>query len=211
MRYLTFSLLACAAILVAISQPAVAEDEYPVVAAEFVYCTTCHGAQLMGNSVIRAPRLSDMESWYAEMQLQAFKDGWRGTHEGDQIGMEMQPMAVPLTPDQIEAAAIFVAATISAPPEQTISGNTAKGRDLYAACAACHGEKGEGNQSLGGPALTGVNDWYVLEQLRKYRDGSRGSHPQDTFGIQMQAAAQILVSDEAARDVVAYINTLQSN
>jgi cytochrome c553 len=210
MRYLMLSLLACVAVLFATSQPVMAEDKYPVAAPEFVYCTTCHGAQLMGNSVIRAPRLSKMESWYVERQLQAFKDGWRGTHEDDHVGMEMQPMAVPLSQDQIKAAAIFATATNSALPEHTISANASKGRDQYATCAACHGENGEGNQSLGGPALTGINDWYMLEQLRKYRDGSRGSHPQDSFGSQMQAAAQILGSDDAARDVVAYINTLQN-
>ena len=51
----------------------------------------------------------------------------------------------------------------------------------------------------------------MVEQLRKYRDGSRGSHPQDAYGGQMRAAAQILGDDEAVHDVVAYINTLQSN
>jgi cytochrome c oxidase subunit 2 len=189
---------------------AAAEDEYPVAAEEFVYCTVCHGAQLMGNATIRAPRLSDMEAWYVERQLHAFKNGWRGKHDSDEIGMEMQPMAAALSDDQIAEVASFVPATISAQPEKTVHGDAARGRNHYATCAACHGEKGEGNQSLGGPALTGVNDWYLLEQLRKFRDGSRGSHPQDTYGAQMRAAAQILTDDKAVVDVVAYINTLQT-
>lgn len=198
-----------AVFLCTLSFQASAEDQYPVAADEFVYCTVCHGAQLMGNAVIRAPRLSHMETWYAERQLQSFKTGLRGTHTDDKIGMEMQPMAAALTDAQIAAVAGFVNATISAPPPDTISGDVAKGKLHYATCAACHGLNGEGNQSLGGPSLQVVNDWYMVEQLNKFRDGSRGAHPEDTFGGQMRAAAQILTSDQAVVDVVAYINSLR--
>lgn len=205
----SISVVVGAVLLFALPAKALAEDEYPVVADEFVYCTVCHGAQLMGNATIRAPRLSHMEAWYAERQLMSFKKGFRGTHAGDEIGMEMQPMAAALTDEQISDVAGFVNATVSVAPPDTISGNVAKGRIHYATCAACHGPNGEGNQSLGGPALTVVNDWYIVEQLNKFRDGSRGAHPEDTFGGQMRAAAQILTSDQAVVDVVAYINSLR--
>lgn len=193
-----------------IGSTAIAEDEYPVAAEEFVYCTVCHGAQLMGNATIRAPRLSRMESWYVERQLQAFKKGWRGVHTADEIGMEMQPMAVVLTDEQIVEVSEFVSKTTSDQPESTIAGNAGTGRTLYAPCSACHGQNAEGNRALGGPALTGLNDWYLVEQLRKYRAGSRGHDPQDTYGTQMRAAAQTLTDDDAIRDVVSYINTLQT-
>lgn len=196
--------------LCALSLQVAAEDEYPVAADEFVYCTVCHGAQLMGNPTIRAPRLSQMETWYAERQLNAFKNGIRGTHADDQIGMEMRPMAAALTEDQIDEVASFINTTVSAPPADTISGDAAKGRIHYATCAACHGANGEGNQSLGGPALTVANDWYMVEQLNKFRNGSRGAHAEDTFGSQMRAAVQILTSEQAVIDVVAYINTLRN-
>lgn len=197
----------CVAVI--IGNAAIAEDKFPVVAEEFVYCTVCHGAQLMGNSTIRAPRLSRMESWYVERQLQAFKNGWRGVHSGDEIGMEMQPMAVALTDEQIADVAEFVSNTTSDQPQVTIAGDSAAGRTLYAPCGACHGRNAEGNQALGGPALTGLNDWYLVEQLRKYKAGSRGHDPQDTYGTQMRAAAQTLTDDESILDVVSYINNLQ--
>ena len=60
-----------------------ADDELPVPPPELVYCSTCHGMQLMGNPIIQAPRLSGMETWYIEKQLKSFKEGWRGGHEGD--------------------------------------------------------------------------------------------------------------------------------
>jgi cbb3-type cytochrome c oxidase subunit III len=208
MRSLKLSMFVIAVSSIAIANVVEAADDYPVAAEEFVYCTVCHGAQLMGNSTIRAPRLSKMETWYVERQLTSFKNGWRGKHAADAIGMEMQPMAAALSDEQIAAVAQFVSATTSPSQSITVQGNASRGRTHYANCSACHGENGKGNQALGGPDLTGTNDWYLLEQLQKFRDGRRGSHPKDTFGGQMRAAVQILHDDDAVQDVVSYINTL---
>lgn len=177
---------------------------------ELVYCTVCHGVQLKGNPVIQAPRLSGMAEWYAKRQLLAFKRGWRGTHEGDVYGMEMQPMAAALSGAAIDDAARYVAAVDSESPPATIHGDAERGRSQYASCAACHGTEGDGNEALGGPALTGLNDWYLTRQLHNFREGIRGSHPDDTYGAQMRAAAQLL-TDKDIEDVVTYINSLQTN
>lgn len=176
---------------------------------ELVYCTVCHGVQLKGNHVIQAPRLSGMEAWYARRQLLAFSKGWRGTHETDLVGMEMQPMAAALSDGEIERAAQYVAAVGSEAPPDTVDGDAQRGRSIYATCAACHGADGHGNEALNGPGLTGLNDWYVVRQLRNFRDGTRGSHADDSYGAQMRAAAQVLDDDAAIYDVATYINTLQ--
>ena len=185
-----------------------AEDELPIPADEFVYCTVCHGVQMMGNSVINAPRLSGMESWYVENQLRAFKKGWRGKHERDVVGMEMQPMAAALTDKQIKEVSAFVAETRSDHPVETSNGDVDKGKAHYSTCAACHGVRGEGNIALGSPALTGQNDWYLVRQLKHFRDGTRGGQPGDTYSMQMRASAGLLSDDEAILDVVQYISTL---
>ena len=57
--------------------------------------------------------------------------------------------------------------------------------------------------------MTGINDWYLVTQLRNFKDGVRGSHPADIYGMQMRASAGLLADDEAIDDVVSYINTLQ--
>ena len=185
--------------LLALTSLVRAEDELPIPADEFVYCTVCHGVQLMGNPIIRAPRLSGMDSWYVENQLRAFKKGWRGK----------QPMAAALTDEQIKDVSAFVAATRSDAPPGTIDGDADKGRAYYSTCAACHGVRGEGNIALGSPALTSINDWYLVTQIRNFRDGTRGSHAGDTYGMQMRASARLLPDDEAIQDVVTYISTLQ--
>ena len=198
-----------AIIAICIASQARAEQELPVAADEYVYCTVCHGVQLMGNPVLKAPRLSGMETWYTEQQLRNFKNETRGLYAGDPFGYEMQPMAAALDDQQIRKVAIFVNATRSPPPTETIQGNNERGKALFSTCAACHGPDGKGNAALGSPDLTIPNDWYMVTQLRNFRSGSRGSAPGDIYGAQMRASVQLLADDEAIIDVVSYINTLQ--
>jgi cytochrome c oxidase subunit II len=48
-----------------------------------------------------------------------------------------------------------------------------------------------------------------VRQLQNYKQGIRGTHPEDSYGEQMRLMAAILVDDQAIHDVVAYINTLR--
>ena len=189
--------------------PALAQDHLPIPVDEFVYCSTCHGVQLMGNHMVNAPRLSGFDAWYVEQQLAAFKKEWRGDHMEDIFGMEMQPMAAALSDKQIKAVARYVNKTRSAPPASTIAGNIDNGRRLYESCSACHGASGEGIEALNSPALTTTNDWYLVTQLQQYKNGSRGSHAADRYGSQMRAAAELLTDDDAIIDVVTYIASLR--
>ena len=118
-------------------------------------------------------------------------------------------MAAILTPQEINEVSAFVNEVTSELPEATVKGDAARGESLYASCSVCHGAEGEGNEGLGAPGLAGRNDWYLARQIRLFRDGARGSHPADTYGIQMRAAAGVLPDDDAINDVVAYLNTLQ--
>ena len=63
---------------------------------------------------------------------------------------------------------------------------------------------------MNAPGLKGMNDWYMVTQLQKFRDGTRGDHPEDTIGAQMVAFSTILPDEPALLDVVAYINTLSA-
>jgi cytochrome c553 len=183
--------------------------EEPVIPAdEFVYCTVCHGVQLMGNPVLKAPRISGMDATYVERQLQLFKSGQRGTHELDVIGREMQPMAAALSDAQISEVAKFVAATRSDSPVPGVEGDVEGGKKSFESCAACHGDNAKGNAELHAPALTGLNDWYIVSQLQQFVAGARGSDPDDSIGQQMRVAAQLLAGDDEIANVAAYIATL---
>ncbi len=185
-------------------------DDYSTVPEQFIYCTTCHGVELRGNISVDAPRLNGMAQWYVRAQLEAFKQGRRGTHPADLIGMEMQPQAGALSDKDLEAAAGFVASVPvrTSTIEHTLDGDVAHGKALYTTCAACHGEQGQGSQVLGAPALAGQSDWYLLRQLENYTIGARGYDPADTAGAQMRATITVLDDIDDATDVVAYINTL---
>lgn len=174
------------------------------------YCTVCHGAHGNGNPAIRAPKISGMESWYIRRQLEAFRDGVRGTHPDDAAGHEMQPVGIRLRDEAaMDAAIAYVSGFKPKAPPITVAGDAARGRTLYVTCASCHGPSGEGNQTLGAPALADRTDWYLVTQLRNYKTGLRGSDQRDSNGAQMRALTETLPDARAIDDVVAYINTLR--
>lgn len=184
-------------------------EEFSIVPEQFGYCVTCHGVELQGNKSVDAPRLNGLNSWYIRNQLQAFRNGWRGTHALDLVGMEMRPQATVLDEDGVEAAVLFVSqvAVRSGGPD-SVKGDASRGANFYTTCAACHGNQAQGNEALNAPRLAGQSDWYLVNQLEKYRLGIRGSAAGDIHGAQMRASVGALTDAPAINDVVAYINSI---
>jgi cytochrome c oxidase subunit 2 len=174
----------------------------------YAVCAGCHGANGEGNLAMNAPRLSGQLPWYLERQLRQFKQGVRGAHDKDVFGKVMAPMAATLADD---AAIANVAAYIATLPDvhvaATIKGNADNGRQRYATCAACHGAGGQGILATNAPRLKGMSDWYLARQLKNFKTGVRGAHPQDVYGGQMALFAETLADDAAVGDVISYINT----
>ena len=178
--------------------------------AAFAVCSACHGADGLGNQAMNAPKIAGQEPWYLLRQLEAFKSGQRGTASGDIPGMQMRPMALAVSdPIAQENLAAYIQSLPAAKPPATVTGDVGKGQAAFAVCAACHGQRGEGNEPPGGPRLAGMSDWYLVRQIRNYQQDLRGYHPQDIFGRQMKPMAQVLTSEAAVNDVVAYINTVE--
>jgi cytochrome c oxidase subunit 2 len=121
----------------------------------------------------------------------------------------MMPVGLRLKQENTLAAAVAWVATLqSKRPAPTVTGDASLGKQLYQACAACHGDKAQGNAQLQAPALAARSDWYLVTQLRNYKLGLRGTDERDTLGAQMRAISSALPDDKAITDVVAYINTL---
>jgi cytochrome c oxidase subunit 2 len=176
---------------------------------KFDYCLLCHGAAANGNAGIRAPKISGVEPWYLTRQLENFAAGIRGIPSNDDSGHEMGPVGMRVKQEgTLSDAVAFIGSLPSKKPAATIMGDAAHGKQLYAACAACHGAKGEGNAQLQAPALATRSDWYLAAQLKNFREGLRGADARDSYGAQMRALATSLPDDKAITDVVAYINTL---
>jgi len=154
--------------------------------------------------------LSGQGDWYLKRQLKYFKNGARGTHDKDVFGKMMVPMAATLGNDAaIDNVVAYVKTLPDNPAPATVQGNAKKGQERYVTCAACHGRDGRGIQATNAPGLKGMSDWYLVTQLKNFKQGIRGAHPKDLYGPQMASIAEMLADDQATDDLVAYINTLR--
>jgi cytochrome c oxidase subunit 2 len=179
--------------------------------ASFAVCQACHGANGMGNKALNAPKIAGQEPWYLERQLKNFKAGVRGAHPKDPYGMQMRPMALTLANDQAvsDMAAFLSSMPVSKSSESTVKGDATAGKASYMICQTCHGPKGGGNKALNSPKLTGLQDWYIVRQLKNFKAGIRGTKSGDLFGMQMRPMAMTLANDEAINNVAAYIATFK--
>ena len=89
-------------------------------------------------------------------------------------------------------------------------GDPIEGKAIYAICAECHGQTGEGLHAANAPRLAGLRDWYLIGQLQKFRSGLRGSDPGNVFGSKMAEVAVTLSNEKALLDVAAYIGTFEA-
>ncbi len=177
-------------------------------AASYAVCSACHGAQGEGQLALNAPKLSGQDPTYLKEQLRKYKAGIRGTHEDDIYGRQMQPMAMTLVNDTlVDNVIAYIGTMPDSPAPATVTGNVAHGAKLYEVCANCHGADGQGIR-MNAPRQAGISDWYLLNQLKNFKAGIRGSHPHDLDGKQMGFMARTLHDEQAMQDVIAYINTL---
>lgn len=176
----------------------------------YAVCAGCHGAQGEGNPALHAPKLTGQNDWYLTRQLQNYKLGARGTHEKDVYGKTMAPMAATLVDDAAIANVVAYIGTLpNTPAPATVAGRASAGKTDYVTCAACHGAEAQGLWSTNAPALAGMSDWYLVTQLKNFKQGIRGAHAKDGYGPQMASMTGMLTDEQAIADVVAYINTLR--
>jgi cytochrome c oxidase subunit 2 len=62
-------------------------------------CVACHGANAMGNEALSAPRLAGQQDWYLTRQLANYRNGSRGSAQGDQPGALMRASVAMLKDD----------------------------------------------------------------------------------------------------------------
>lgn len=173
--------------------------------AAFESCLICHSTQEMQ----RGPIIDGLPSWYAKQQLEKFQSGIRGQVPGNRsehlMGSARDRFAHSET---INLLARYIE---SLPPQihrEVVRGDSDKGRTAYVSCIACHGANGEGNALLNSPPLNIQEDWYLLDQLRKFAKGDRGYHSEDLTGQQMAATVKGL-EDQTLKNLIVYIQTFQ--
>jgi cytochrome c553 len=194
----------------AVATPAHAEEALERGRKVFELCLQCHGEQAEGNAAALAPAIAGLPEWYVSAQLQHFAKGERGMHPDDVGGLRMYPMTKALRSESdFQAVAAYVASLTPRRPEPVLTGgDPGRGAQLYQPCTACHGPDGGGNPALGSPALRFASDWYLLSSLQKFKTGVRGSYPNAAI---MRGMAAMLPDEQAMKDVIAYIGTLQTS
>jgi cytochrome c553 len=175
----------------------------------FEACVPCHGAAGEGKTALGAPVIAGLPAWYISAQLERFQAGARGQHADDIEGLRMQAMSRQLR-SEMETTA--VARHVASLPHVTSSaalggGDPAAGQRAYLLCASCHGVTGRGFEAGKVPPLAGMDASYVAAQIRKFKDGVRGTMPGDAFGPVMRAVAAPL-SAEDIDQVAAYVHAL---
>lgn len=83
-----------------------------------------------------------------------------------------------------------------------------RGEALFGTCVPCHGAEGQGDQTLGAPAIAGLPQWYVEAQLHNYQNAMRGANPFDTVGLRMKSMSLALDLEGDVASVSEYVATL---
>ena len=170
-------------------------------------CASCHGAA--GNSTIPLnPNLAAQPHEYLVKQLTDFtaKDdktppARRGPNGAPSV---MTPLAAPLTADDRQNIAVYLAQQALDPEAAATASNEAtmeRGQKIWRgglperkvpACAGCHAANGAGVPGAF-PRLSGQHPAYIAEQLKLFRSGDRANN-----SIMFDIADRMSDSDIAA-------------
>lgn len=157
-------------------------------------CIACHGAD--GNSPSPMwPKIAGQHADYLLEQLKAYQSGEREN-------AQMSPMVAGLSEQDMKDLAVYYAGqkirvgsanpdTLEVGKELYRAGNRDTG---VPACIGCHGPRGAGIPGTGYPALGGQFAEYTAEQLKAYRDGTRGGAQAEV----MHTIAKPLTDEEIA-------------
>jgi cytochrome c553 len=199
-------IMVAAATLTAVSSHAVGNVEAG--AAQAVTCAACHGQD--GATAIDPsyPNLAGQSAKYLNRQLQMFQSGERDVPL-------MTAQLIGKSAQDLEDLAAYYASLPGKIGEAVGSDEDIKtARMIYkggivdrgvAACAACHGPGGRGNDQAGFPVIGGQSVAYTVAQLTAYREGMRASD--EAYGAMMRNVASGL-TDGQIKVLADYIHGL---
>jgi cytochrome c oxidase cbb3-type subunit 3 len=158
-------------------------------------CAACHGSDAKGSKSF--PNLTDSDWLYGGSPDKIIET----IHQGRQ-GM-MPPMAAAVGgPDEVRQVAHYVLSLSGSAHNAVLA---AQGRAKFnAACAACHGAEGKGNQALGSANLSDkiwLHGWGEEAIVRAINNGITNKMP----------AQSPRLSDEQIRVVASYVWGLSNN
>jgi cytochrome c553 len=173
-------------------------------------CAACHGAD--GNSTAPAnPKLAAQIPEYLAKQLANFKLAAAGKPAARNNAI-MAGFAAALSPEDMRNVAAYYAAQRLQPEKARNKDTIELGQKIFragvaekgiAACAGCHGPRGEGVPGQF-PALAGQYADYLHAQLMAFQSGARANDPN-----KMMRTTAAKLSDAEMRAVTDYIAGLR--
>lgn len=183
-------------------------------------CAGCHGEKALGLDAMGAPRLANMGQIYV---LKQFADYAAGNRNDAGMGAPMNGIVRALSEqDRRDVAAYLDSLEYVTDPSDLKAlaadggkiGNPKKGKiimtkgikPLVPACQDCHGLSGRASNI---PAIHQQKYVYLVNQLTRYRDGSRNNDEKIGKDGIMRGIAKKL-SSENIEDIAAYLSTVTS-
>ncbi len=180
-------------------------------------CNSCHGPEGLGDDNMGTPRIAGQFYTFLHKQLEDFASDKRT----DTTMFIMNANAKGLTEQDRKDVATYLASLRKKGDTKTSNleelkaagitvGETHKGKSLVywggndkgiPACYSCHGFNGMGAPPIF-PMIGQQRYVYLVNQLKKWRDGSRANDPKGA----MQAVARKM-SDEDINNAAAYLTT----
>lgn len=175
-------------------------------------CAQCHGAKGEGNPQIKSPSIAGLPDWYLRAQVENFRADRRGMHPQDTEGQLMRAISKVIDREQVRLVTEYVSKLPRHLHEPTIKADITAGRELFAErCMECHRYNGEGELAFGAAPLVGLQDWYLMNQLKKFKSGMRGTLKEDANGQKMVFASGFIEDEATLESVVSYLLTLSED
>jgi len=183
-------------------------------------CAGCHGEKGLGMDAMSSPRLANIGQAYL---LKQFADYDAGIRNDAGMGAMMNGIAKALNQqDRLDVAAYLDSLEYVTEPSDLKAlaadggkiGSPKRGqvimtkgiKPLIPACQDCHGFSGRARNI---PAIHQQKYVYLVNQLTRYRDGSRGNDRKIGKAGIMRGIANKL-TDENITDIAAYLSTVTS-
>jgi cytochrome c553 len=181
-------------------------------------CSGCHGEKALGMDAMEAPRLANIGQIYLIKQLDDYAAGKRNDPGS---GAVMNDVAKALNEqDRLDVAAYLDTLEYATEPSDLKAlaadgnkvGNPKQGRIIMIkgikpqvpACQDCHGFSGRAQNVA---AIHHQKYVYLVNQLKRYRDGSRANDKRIYKDGIMRGIAKKL-DDENIADIAAYLSTV---
>jgi len=188
-----------------------AQDSERLYLARHMYhhdCSSCHGDKGQGNDELRVPAIGGLPDDYTMRQMANFRELLRADDPEDLKALTMHEDAKALDDDTLLALAQIVSEMD--PPKSLGSaiGDRDAGKVKYEKhCASCHGHMAQGNVAKEAPPLHGFQDWYIVDQIQKFKKGKRKADPTNIDSVKMHGMAKNLWRAKDVRDVASFIVT----